>query len=347
MVTARTVPRRAVTTALTLGVPLLLLFACLLWAWSVRGELPQPIAVHWGLGRAPDGFGTLGGLLLIPAIMVPVFALGCWALGFFGGTSAVTRRLAAGMATGLSTFLCVLTAAVLAGQRGLADATMAGPIGPWIVAALAAAFLLAVAAAAVMPGDPIVAAEATVPTEAARLSGAERGRTEWTGTVAMPHLPVVGAVGGAITAIAVVITLVAPSSAPITWAVAGPLVLVAVLLVVTARWTVRVDAAGLTARSWASIVRVRVPMVEVEWAEADTVDPLGDFGGWGFRIGWGSRIGAGETVGGLGTVGVIVRTGTALVIHRSAGRTFVVTVDGAATAAALLNALAERSRTPA
>ena len=59
---------------------------------------------------------------------------------------------------------------------------------------------------------------------------------------------------------------------------------------------------------------------------------MAEFGGWGYRVGRGGR------------VGVVLRTGEALQVQRTGGRAFVVTVDDAATGAALLNTLAARSR---
>jgi hypothetical protein len=57
-----------------------------------------------------------------------------------------------------------------------------------------------------------------------------------------------------------------------------------------------------------------------------------DFGGWGWRVGRGGR------------VGVVTRKGEGLLVERTGGRSIVVTVDGAAGAAGLLNALADRER---
>lgn len=57
-----------------------------------------------------------------------------------------------------------------------------------------------------------------------------------------------------------------------------------------------------------------------------TVNPMGDFGGWGLRLSVDGR------------VGVVLRTGEALQITRRKGRPFVVTVDDAETAAAVLSA---------
>jgi hypothetical protein len=60
------------------------------------------------------------------------------------------------------------------------------------------------------------------------------------------------------------------------------------------------------------------------------VVPLGEFGGFGLRWGPGRRL------------GIITRGGEALEVQRRDGRTVVVTVDDAATAAGLLMAFAAR-----
>jgi len=55
------------------------------------------------------------------------------------------------------------------------------------------------------------------------------------------------------------------------------------------------------------------------------------FGGWGIRLGLDGRL------------GVVLRRGDAIQIERAGTRTLVVTVDDAATGAALLKALAARA----
>ncbi|MGA5356075.1 hypothetical protein [Streptomyces purpurascens] len=77
--------------------------------------------------------------------------------------------------------------------------------------------------------------------------------------------------------------------------------------------------------------RIRVPLEAMACASHREVDALGDFGGWGYRI----RPGAS---------GVILRSGSTLFVRRAGGWDFAVTVDDAATAAALLNTLIDRRK---
>src|SRR5690606_10899317 len=98
------------------------------------------------------------------------------------------------------------------------------------------------------------------------------------------------------------------------------------------RWTVLVDRPRLTARVALRYPRLRIPLDEIERAEVVTVRPLGEFGGWGLRTGIDGR------------TGVVLRSGSAVQVHRTGDRVTVVTVDDAETAVAALNTLASRVR---
>ncbi|MFI1099132.1 DUF1648 domain-containing protein [Streptomyces melanogenes] len=93
---------------------------------------------------------------------------------------------------------------------------------------------------------------------------------------------------------------------------------------------VTVDRHGLTARPtvlpWP---RVRIPLADVDRAVSREVKALSEYGGWGYRVR-------------AGRSGLILRSGEAIVVRRAGGREFAVTVADSATAAALLNTLAER-----
>jgi hypothetical protein len=98
---------------------------------------------------------------------------------------------------------------------------------------------------------------------------------------------------------------------------------------------VRVDDQGLTVRSALGVPAFRVPLGEVETAEPAQIQAFAEFGGIGVRSVPGRRL------------GVVLRSGEALRVRRTDGREFVVTVDDAATAAALLTALVQRARAEA
>ncbi|MEV0775733.1 DUF1648 domain-containing protein [Streptomyces sp. NPDC050428] len=113
----------------------------------------------------------------------------------------------------------------------------------------------------------------------------------------------------------------------------GPFVFVIGLLaLVFASARVSVDRHGLTvdmgALSWP---RVRVPLDGVDTASSRRINAVADFGGWGYRIRH-------------NRTGFIMRSGEAIVVRRTDGREFAVTVGDSATAAALLNTLVDRRK---
>lgn len=104
------------------------------------------------------------------------------------------------------------------------------------------------------------------------------------------------------------------------------------VLLALGRWWLVVDRRGLMVRSVIGWPRMRIPLNEVVSAEVTMVSPMGDFGGWGYKVDL------------AGTVGIVVRAGEAIRVRRTGERAMVVTVDDAATGAALLNTLADRGR---
>ncbi|MBT2387715.1 DUF1648 domain-containing protein, partial [Streptomyces sp. ISL-11] len=95
---------------------------------------------------------------------------------------------------------------------------------------------------------------------------------------------------------------------------------------------VTVDRHGLTAGlPWLPRPRVRIPLDRIEGASSRDIRAVADFGGWGYRAH-------------PGRSGLVLRSGEALVARLTTGSEFAVTVDDAATAAALLNALVDRDR---
>lgn len=96
-------------------------------------------------------------------------------------------------------------------------------------------------------------------------------------------------------------------------------------------WSVvTVDRRGVQARAM-GIHWVNVPLETITSAEVQAkVIPLGDFGGWGLRGGFG------------GDRGLVTGEGKALRIHRAQQPDWVITVDDAERAAAVVNTLVAR-----
>ncbi|MFG2589374.1 DUF1648 domain-containing protein [Streptomyces sp. NPDC048438] len=93
---------------------------------------------------------------------------------------------------------------------------------------------------------------------------------------------------------------------------------------------VTVDRRGVTVTSTVlPRPRLALPLGSIVGADSVEVDPMGEFGGWGYRIRPNRR-------------GVLLRSGEALSVRTAGGREYVVTVDDSTTAAALLNGLTDR-----
>lgn len=316
------VPHRLASTVLTLAVPAALLLTATTVALGWRDRLPDPVASHFGPDGV-DGTSSLAGMLaLLPALGVPFTALS-WAIAFFAGHAALTRRFAAGLAVWVAGFAGTLTLALLAAQLDVADAHDARDIGGGLVLAFTLPLGLAALAAWVTPPDSAQPSTTPVPASAPRLPLPDGELATWVRRIEWVHP---GVVVGICAAFAVIMGVTTR-----TWWFAA--VLFAFLAVVVgglSSWTVTVDQRGLVARALLPRPRVVVPLAEVEHAEVVHVSPVREFGGWGLRMGLDGR------------VGVVLRGGEALEVARTGGRRVVVTVDDAATGAALLNTLAAR-----
>ena len=110
--------------------------------------------------------------------------------------------------------------------------------------------------------------------------------------------------------------------------VALPFALVAIALTSFSTIAVTIDSDGLQIAfgPW-GVPKKRIALADIETAQAIDVRPM-RWGGWGYRwVPW-KRASA-----------VVLRGGPGVKVNRVGGRTFVVTVDGAPRAAAVLNDL--------
>ncbi|MGY4645930.1 hypothetical protein [Cellulomonas sp. URHB0016] len=211
-------------------------------------------------------------------------------------------------------------------QRGIADWTQAPSADGVVLLTLLAGIVAAALGAVLTPGDRPAPTTDHVPDDAARLPLGAAERAGWVRHVRSRGVLVVVVSVLLVPALVVAVVLRTPAALV-------PAVPVATLLVASmASFTVRVDGRGLAVRSGLGWPRQSVPLDEVVRAEVVQVQPFRDFGGWGYRVGRAGR------------VGIVVRSGDGLLVERTGGRSLVVTVDDAATAAALLNTLADRAR---
>ncbi|WP_406862190.1 DUF1648 domain-containing protein [Streptomyces sp. HUAS MG47] len=287
-------------------------YAAVLATWW--GRLPDPVATHFsGVDGRADGWTPRTGVAAIGAVLLCAAGV-AW-------TVFARRRVLAG-AWATAGFLGVLLVLMLRDNLDAADAqVVTSPLVNLAVAAGAAglAALVGWAASRLVPEEARPAAEDGEPYEQLPLGPGEvAGWSRDTGSGVLAALSAVTLLAG----------LVALVLAP--WPVALIPLLVGVPGLALARVRVTADRRGLTvAPALAGRPRIRVPLDDVEGASVRDVDPVADFGGWGYRVR-------------AHRTGVVLRAGEALVVRRAGGREFAVTVADARTAAALLNTLVAR-----
>lgn len=318
------VPRhRAATTLLALAVPLAVLALSVLLVMSWQAELPDPVATHWGPDGV-DGFSSLRTLLIASSAVSALIVIAFWAAGLWLGRTASTRRIINATSAWVATLFAAILFLTLDAQRGLGDASEVGDVGGLIVLALVAASVVGLVIALVTPDDTKSPAEASPPSDAKRIPLNDSERAVWVArAVSLPTL-LIGSGGIAIGLIVMILTQQ-------FWLLVG---LALLILVITSMsiWTVKVDATGLTVRSVLKNPRTHQPISEIVRTDVVSIRALREFGGWGWRVGKDGRS------------GIVLRSGDALQVTRTAGRVFVVTVSNPAAGAALLNTYADRNR---
>lgn len=334
------VSRRPCTAFLWVGLilPLLMLLAAAAVVAAWMPELPDPIATHWGAGGV-DGFapkwaylpavvGIGMGVVVFDAIIVLLAPRLAPSNGV--PVSSVAYRAMGAINLGLAALIAVLTVGGAEVQKGLADAADAGNITGWLMVGLSAAVVALVLGWFLQPKGPAV--DAVQATPAGSIPLATNERAAWFGTATMARIGVVVLlVGLATIAIATVFTLAAGEATG--WILAAVTLFIAVTVCIMLVFRVRVNADGLVVRSIVGWPRTHIPLERVAKVETVLLDPLREFGGWGWRIAVDGRR------------GVVLRAGEALQVTRDDGRVFVVTVDGAADAAATLQTLRTHAET--
>ncbi|WP_050799845.1 DUF1648 domain-containing protein [Streptomyces himastatinicus] len=308
------------------ALPFVLAWAAVLAVFTaLRDRLPDPVATHMGPGGQADGFTGLGAflpvattLLLLPGLIASVVAY-CSRMALGG------QRMLVATGYGTAAMLGYDLVALLEANAGAGRAAqVAFPL--WHLAVSFAVAGAVGGAGWLLAGrDAAPADEADEAAEAAgpRLPLGKGETAVWTRSVGSPVLVVVGA---GITLLGVVLTVVMDVTAE------SALIAVGLISLALSRCRVTVDRRGLSVAPWfAPRPRMRIPLERITKATSREARALG-LGGWGYRIQ-------------PGRSALVLRSGDALFLRLATGKEFVVTVDDAATAAALLNTLVERDRT--
>ncbi|MEU6349191.1 DUF1648 domain-containing protein [Streptomyces sp. NPDC047072] len=285
----------------------------------LRGRTPGRMAVHFALGGEADRFAGRG---VFVASSVLVLAVAAATMAVVLGRARIGRVRLLVSAYAIAGFVGSVLVSVQV--VNVSDDVSAVRLPVWHLAvalgvAVVAAGVGRLAARALGPLPPLP----SVTEERARLALADGELAAWAHATGSRPL---GAVGLTLTAVSLAVFPFA--GLPVFCA----LLLAGALCLAFARLYVTVGRQGLTVTPgrlpWP---RIHVPLESMTDAPSRSVDAIGEFGGWGYRI----RPGAS---------GVILHSGPALVVRRTGGRAFAVTVDDAATAAALLNTLIARRK---
>lgn len=293
-----------------LGTPVLAAAVMVLAAAVLADQLPAEVPSHWGTGGLSDDTMPLWAYTGLFGTLAVSLGLGFQSLRHRLG-EPVSQRLVGGLGVGMAVWMAALHVGTLLAARGTTG-PIPFPTTAFVGSFVAAFVATALAAAVVRPierhGELLAATPIAVePGEAVVWSG-QGVAAPWTwmllGTALLP-VPIVVVVG-------------------LAW-LAVLLVAVGLVAMTVLRVRVTVGPQGVVARTGPfGLVRFGVPLDDVTEVHAEVIDPL-HYGGWGLRFLPGVR-------------GLVVRNGPGLRIERTDGPTLVVTVDGAAEAAGVLQA---------
>lgn len=293
---------------------------------AVADRLPDPIAIHWSANGQADGFAGVWTVvmmtILVGAVLPIVLAAGALP-ALRRGERGPSYRFLGAVVAGISALVVVLLVWSVVMQVDLADATDAPDVWAPLLGSFAAAAVVGLLAWVVQPRQN--AADLTRRSvDPLNLEPGERA--VWMRETTVPRLAATFLIALTLGSWALALLL--------WWSSASTATLVGVLItagVVTAAaattltFRVRADERGLHVVSALGLPRLTVAPDDIAGVDVVEVTPMGDFGGYGLRFG-------------PGRFGVITRSGEAIEVHRRRGRSFVVTVDDAATGAAVLGA---------
>ncbi|WP_341939804.1 DUF1648 domain-containing protein [Microbacterium sp. LWH10-1.2] len=309
-------------------VPLVLTAAAAVVVIAWLPSLPDPVVTHWGVSGA-DGFGpptTYLWLLLGIGLVLPVL-MAVTTLSAVGAHWGGAARLMGALAAGMAAFAAGMSLGSLGMQHGLADAGETPGVGGVMALSFAALLVVGAVAWAVQPRVRAEQGRTLEPRHAVHVADGER--VVWLGTASMPRLALI-AVSVLLLGIAGLAAFMLGTGVDGGWVVALSLVVIVIAMATATAFRVRVTPEGFSARALVGWPRISIPLREIESARAVDISPFGEFGGWGWRIAVDGR------------TGIVMRRGAAIEISRRDKRPFIVTIDGAEEAAALLQAYVER-----
>lgn len=292
-------------------------------------RLPDPLATHWGPSGRPDDSMSSAAFLLFLLVMWAAVA------GISVGVAARGRNLArrttrACLCAGLAwagAFIVATQAVTIAANLDRGDWTRAATVS-WQPAVVVAA-PIALGALGWLAGRRGPDVPATPPPPGPLIDLAPGKRPVWVSTTTAPWAAWIALVATAAAVVTASLSLSGGLSGG--WSAVVPLGLTALVGAVLSSVSVRVVPEALTVSvgplRWPSR-SVRLDRVERAWVEERYPSQMG---GWGYR-------------GLPGRATIMIRGGECLVVRYTSGGELAITVDDAATGAALINALVDRRR---
>jgi len=299
-------------------------FVMVLWI----PELPNPVASHWGTG-GPDGYSTVGGVIALPLAITLVFAAAASFASWKGapqGGLVWAHKILIATSVFLAALLTVIAAGSLAIQRGLESADATGDVGGVMLVAFVVATLLAVFGWLMLPAAEKVQ---SAPVVAEPIGASSTELVHFSTTTRLgPGVVVIAVV--ALVALGLALTIQAASNPTELLLPASIGLFVIALAVSTLWWRVTIDHRGLRVRSAMGWPRATIAPDQIESVSVVVVDPIGEFGGYGWR--WAPD----------GRSGIVLSKGEAIEVKRTNGKKFIVTMHDAKRGAEALATVAKK-----
>lgn len=292
-------------------------------AWS--NQLPKTLPIHWSGTGTPDGFGATDSIF----ITTLCFAVGAAVVGTLCAYLPVVRPLLrrgilgfAGLVGGVAASAWILSGWLTIQAGGDPEQAV---LGAWVILPLLGTAWGVVPW--VLHPKTAVAARSGNGLRPIPLASTETGAWSRTSTgVAFIWV----AIGFVVLTGGLTIPLVLNEG--VNGIFPGVVMLIATLLIVSfIRIRVTVDRRGLRVVSTTlGIPFKRIPLHEIDAVQTEELVPM-QWGGWGYRVM-------------PGRSAVVLHGGEGIVVTRSNGTLFAVSIPDAATGASLLEALRERER---
>lgn len=284
---------------------------------SMRTRFPAEVATHWGLDGQPDAWSSFTGSLLTNAVLAFASPLIMLALG-------AALRAAKGLgavSVGTTAFIATLGYGTMWLQRDGEEAPIGAVVLISTVIGLVAGALTWMLLRRL--AKPVTYGPGPAASRQSGLSVPDGTKLAWTGHLRVSRGVVIFAVATATATLGFAVFLWLRTD-PWLGTSLAILALVVVVAFSTLAGQVTIDQRGVRV-STLGVKLVRVPLHEITDAGILTVEPLGEYGGWGWRLG---LDGASE--------GFVTARGEGIVVRRATRRDLVLTVDGAREAARVL-----------